>query len=250
MDKTKILILGGTGEARALAARAVEKYGDTAEIITSQAGVTSAPEPVAGRLVTGGFGGISGLQQFIEQENIHLVVDATHAFAATISDNAYIACMATKTNRITLVRPGWEMPTGVNVTDVADMKGAAEALADIATRVLVTTGRRGLDTLSHLQDVWFLIRMIEPPDQPLELAQHQIITARPPFSLEQERSLMAEHQIDCLLTKQSGGDATFAKIEAAREADIPIVLIRRPDLVPGDWTSSVDDCLAWLQAQS
>ena len=249
MDKPKILILGGTGEARRLASRAVDTFGDAVEIITSQAGVTSAPESVSGRLVTGGFGGIAGMQHFIEQEGIRLVVDATHAFAATISDNAYIACMATKTNRITLVRPGWEIPGEANVKNVTDMKGAADVLADIATRVLVTTGRRGLDALSHLEDLWFLVRLIEQPDGLLPLTRHQVLNDRPPYSLDQERALMVDHQIDALLTKQSGGDSTYAKIEAAVEAEIPIVLIRRPDLVPGDWTSSVDDCLVWLQSQ-
>ncbi|NQW01282.1 MAG: cobalt-precorrin-6A reductase [Rhodospirillales bacterium] len=249
MAKAKILILGGTGEARELAARAVARFADQALVITSQAGVTSTPEPVAGRLVSGGFGGISGLQSFIEDEDIALVVDATHAFAATISDNAYIACLATRARRITLVRPQWEIPEGARVTEVADMAGAARVLEKLASRVLVTTGRRGLEAFSSLQRIWFLVRLIEMPAQPLALTDYRIITARPPYTVEDERKLLGEYAIDGLLSKQSGGDATFAKIIAAVEADLPIVLIRRPDLVPGDWTASIDDCLDWLQAQ-
>lgn len=247
MDKPKLLILGGTGEARRLAAAAVERFGDGIEVISSQAGVTRHPEPVAGRLVTGGFGGITGLQAYIEEQKIRVVVDATHAFAETISDNAYIACMATKAQRISLVRPPWDIPAGARVTDVADLAAAAAVLETLASRVLVTTGRRGLEAFAGCEDLWFLVRMIEPPEQALPLTHYEVITDRPPYTVEAERQVISQHRIDGLVSKQSGGDATFAKIAAAVEADLPIVLIRRPDLVPGDWTSSIDGCLDWLQ---
>lgn len=249
VSKPKILILGGTGEARLLAEKAVARFGDKLEIITSQAGVTRSPKPVAGRLVRGGFGGISGLQDFIEREQIEILIDATHAYASTISDNAYIACIATKTPRLTLVRPPWEIPQGARVVHVPDMKSAAMELAERAKRVLVTTGRKGLDAFSDLAHIWFLVRMIEAPEKSLPLASHQILLDRPPYDLATEQALLKTHGIDTLLSKDSGGDATFAKIQAAAEADLTILLIKRPDLVPGDWVGSVEDCLNWLQAQ-
>lgn len=248
MDKIKILILGGTGEARRLADSAIEMFGDIAEVISSQAGVTTRPEPVRGRLVTGGFGGISGLEDFIKHERVEIVVDATHAFASTISENAYIACMSTKAKRISLVRPEWELPEDANVTGVANMNEAADVLRSSARRVFVTTGRRGLEAFKDLDDVWFLIRMIEALDHPLPLENYQLITGRPPFSLVEEERLIKDHQIDVLLTKQSGGVATSNKITAAVNAEVPIILIRRPDPVPGEWTHSMDDCLNWIQS--
>ncbi len=249
MDKPKVLILGGTGEARALATRAIERLGDRAEIISSQAGVTRQPEAVPGRLVTGGFGGINGLQDFITNENIKIVIDATHAFAATISDNAYIACMATRAKRISLVRPCWQLPEQARVFHVSDMVAAADAIQQHARRVFVTTGRRGLGALQDLEDIWFLIRMIEPLEEALPITNYHLITDRPPFSLDQEAQILKDYEIDGLLTKASGGDATYAKIEAASAAGIAIIMLDRPDLVPGDWTNSIDDCVAWVEAQ-
>ena len=129
------------------------------------------------------------------------------------------------------------------------MTAAAEALSSFATRALITTGRRDLDAFSDLDDLWFLVRMIEAPDGPLPLKNHQLLLARPPFALEAERALLEEHQIDALVSKHSGGAASMTKITAALKADIPIVLLQRPPRLPGLWTESVDECLQWLQGQ-
>ncbi len=249
MDKPKILILGGTGEARQLAAGAIELMADDVEVITSQAGVTRRPESVPGRLVKGGFGGIAGLQAFIEREHIAIVVDATHAFAATISDNAYVACLSTQAKRITLVRPPWEIPSGGRIVDVNDMQAAAVVLHEQVRRAFITTGRRGLEAFAALDQLWFLLRLIDPPERQPPLTHYHVISGRPPFSQNQEKALLKEFEIDGLLSKNSGGDATYGKIAAALEADIPIVLIRRPDPVPGEWTDSIDDCLGWIKTQ-
>jgi len=249
MVRAKVLILGGTGEARKLAEQAIDTFGSSVEIISSQAGVTLQPEPVPGRLVTGGFGGIGGLEDFIQTEQISIVVDATHAFASTISENAYIACMSTKAKRISLVRPEWELPEGANITSVADMREAADVLRISARRVFVTTGRRGLEAFKELGDTWFLVRMIEALEEPLPLDHYQLITGRPPFALADEERIISDHQIGALLTKQSGGVATSGKITAAVNAELPIIMIRRPAPVPGDWTHSIEDCLDWIRSR-
>ena len=249
MNKTKVLILGGTGEARELARRSVELFADDAEIISSQAGVTQDPEEVAGRVISGGFGGIQGLTGFIKREQVRVVIDATHPFAETISDNAYIACTGTSALRMMLVRPSWKLPPGGRWVEVEDLTSAAEDLSKFASKALITTGRRGLDAFSHLDDIRFFVRMIEAPDAPLPLKNHQLILARPPFALEAERALLEDHQIDVLVSKHSGGAASMTKITAALDAGIPIILLRRPPRLPGLWTETVDDCLQWLQGQ-
>jgi precorrin-6A/cobalt-precorrin-6A reductase len=246
MAKTKVLILGGTGKARELARQAIPMFDSTAEFISSQAGVTQDPIAIPGRMVTGGFGGIAGLAEFMGHEQIQILIDATHPFAEAMSDNAYVACTTSKVKRITLGRDAWDLPAGGRWIEVVNMEAAAEEISNSAKRVFITTGQRGLDAFSNLSDIWFLVRMIDMPETALNLASHQIITGRPPFDLDAERALLKTHMIDVLVSKNSGGAATLPKITAALEAEIPIVLLRSPAKLPGLWTSSVDDCLQWL----
>ena len=249
MAKTKVLILGGTGKARELAQRVVPMFSDVAEIISSQAGVTFNPKAVPGRVVTGGCGGISGLVKFMECEGVQIIIDATHPFAKTISDSAYVACTMNGAKRLTLGQEMWGPPPGARWVEVENIKAAAEKISESAKRVFVTTGRRGLEAFSKLNDIWFLVRMIDQPITPIDLAKHQIIIGQPPFKMKAERELLLANRIDTLVSKNSGGQATVGKITAALEAEIPIILLRQPEKLPGLWTSSVDDCLEWLAEQ-
>ena len=249
MAKTKVLILGGTGEARELAQRVVPMFNGVAEFITSQAGATLTPKVIPGRVVTGGFGGITGLVEFMEREQVRIVIDATHPFAETISDSTYVACTMNGAKRITLGREMWDFPTGARCVEVKNMNAVAEEISNSAKRVFITTGSRGLGALSKLDHIWFLVRMIDQQKVSLDLAKHQIITGQPPFKVAEERKLLLLNSIDALVSKHSGGLATVGKITSALESEIPIILLRRPAKLPGLWTSSVDDCLQWLAEQ-
>ena len=249
MKGKKILILGGTGEAAELTRQLSQTLPDTVEIITSFAGRTKSPPELPGRIISGGFGGIQGLKTFIETENITLLIDATHPFADIISENAYIACAVTNTLRLTLSRPEWNLPAHAKWVEVDDLTAACDAVLEFSKRCFLTTGTGGLDAFSGLDDVHFLVRLIEPPAEPLPLQNHQIIIARPPHDADAERKLIDQHRIDCLVSKHAGGAATEGKILAALEADIPIILVRRPPYLPGTRTESIDECLSWVRQQ-
>ena len=249
MAKTKVLILGGTGKARELAQRIVPMFADVAEIISSQAGVTINPKAVPGRVVTGGFGGISGLVQFMKREQVRIIIDASHPFAETISDSAYVACTLNGAKRLTLGREVWNLPPEARWVEVENMESAANEVSNSAKRVFITTGRCGLNAFSKLKDVWFLVRMLDQPSTPIDLVKHRIITGHPPFEFLAERELLLSNKIDTLVSKNSGGLEMMGKITAALENEIPIVLLRQPAKLPGLWTSSIDDCLQWLSEQ-
>ena len=248
-EPKNILILGGTAEARELARRLTLERGQRVRVITSLAGRLEKVPVLSGEVRVGGFGGIGGLADYLSQESIGLVVDATHPFSSTISDHAGAACTAGEVPRLQLLRPGWKMPPGAKVLEVESLARAAEVLPQFARRVFLTTGVRGLETFSNLDDLWFLVRVIEKPDVPPPLANHLLITGRPPYDFEGERALLAEHDIDALVAKHSGGDATAAKIFAAAAAKVKIVLIRRPLPEPGPSAETVDECMAWIEAR-
>ncbi len=248
-EHKNILILGGTAEARELARRLTLKRGKRVRVITSLAGRLEKVPVLSGEVRVGGFGGIGGLADYLSQESIGLVVDATHPYSATISDHAGAACKAGEVPRIQLLRPGWKIPPGAKVLEVESLARAAEVLPQFARRVFLTTGVRNLETFSNLDDLWFLVRVIEKPGIPPPLANLLLITGRPPYDFEGERALLAEHNIDALVSKHSGGDATAAKIFAATQANVKIVLIRRPPPEPGPAAETVDECIAWVEAR-
>ena len=244
----KILILGGTGEARELASRAVEKFGTGVEVISSLAGRTAGPEAIAGSVRSGGFGGSEGLAAYLRDENISCVIDATHPFAAEITAHAHAACLRQDVPRLLLERPPWDPPAGGRWVEVKDMAEAAAALPRLGKRVFLTTGRR-VEAFTDVPDTWFLVRLMEAPAEPLPLADHQVIIGRPPFDLADERKIIDEHRIDCLVSKMSGGDATRAKIVAAHDAGIPVLFIARPFLPPGNAVATVHEAIQWLEAR-
>lgn len=224
MPPKRILILGGTAEARDLASRLATdaRY----QIISSLAGRTRDPIMPEGFVRVGGFGGVDGLKSYLEEEDIDLVADVTHPFAAGISGNAAAACAAANIPYVRLERPAWSPQAGDAWQSVSDVQSAARALPEGAT-ALVTIGRQEIAPFLERGDVHFVLRMIEPPEAELPPSS-VLIAARPPFTLEEERETLEAHAITVLVSKNSGGDATVAKLGAAREAGIPVIMIERP----------------------
>lgn len=248
-DPGRLLILGGTAEAAELARRAAVDFAGRLDVIYSLAGRIEPERPITGaRVRVGGFGGGKGLADYIREERITLLIDATHPFAAAISANAYDAALATDTPRLLLARPPWVLPPGAKYLEAEDMADAVRQLARLAGTVLVTTGQGGLDVLADHPDMHFIVRVIEAP---VGAAADNLtfITARPPHRLEEEVTLMQEYAVDALLTKQSGGAATEGKIAAALRLGIPIVCLKRPLPEPGESVGDVDAALRWLASK-
>jgi precorrin-6A/cobalt-precorrin-6A reductase len=240
----RVLILGGTAEGRALAALALTHYGDRLDVVTSLAGRTSAPAAIAGRVRIGGFGGPAGLAAYLAAEGIAALVDATHPFAAAIHRAARLAAEAANVPRVAVVRPPWRPQNGDRWTEVADARAAAALLPALGKRAWLTVGVKDLAAFADVP-AWFLVRRIEPGPAALP---GEVVIDRGPFSVAEERALIEQHAIDVLVTKASGGAATRAKLDAARAAEIPVVLIRRPPPEPGEAVADEAAALAWLAA--
>ena len=237
-----LLILGGTGEAAALADQVVTRPG--LRVTTSLAGGIRKPAPIAGAVRSGGFGGADGMADYLREARVDLVVDATHPFAAVISRNAAEACAAVGLDYAHLVRPPWVCQEGDTWIEVDDV---AEAAARVAgRRAFLTVGRVELGRFAEVEDAWFLVRVIEKPAIPPPLANGLVIEGRPPFTEEDESALMSDHGIDVVVSKNSGGTATYAKIAAARSLGLTVVMVRRPAAPDGPVVSSVEEALAWL----
>jgi precorrin-6A/cobalt-precorrin-6A reductase len=247
----RLLILGGTGEAAALAAWAVERFGARVEVVTSLAGRLARETAIAGKVRVGGFGGADGLAAYLRAHHVDAVVDATHPFAARISAHAREACANAAVPRLVLDRPPWRPTPQDRWIEVADMAGAAQALPGLGRRAWLTVGSGEIAAFAGLEGVWFLVRLISMPKEPLPLGlpgrDYEIVLGRGPFTLEGERALMARNRIDVLVSKQSGGPATEAKLVAAREAGLPVVMVRRPRPEPGERVESVSAALDWLE---
>ena len=245
----RVLILGGTAEAAALARRAVDTFGATVDVMTSLAGRLKQHRELPGSVRIGGFGGIEGLAAYLREAPVHWLIDATHPFAENISANAYAACLRAEVPRLMLVRPPWPPPPGIKWLEMEDMAAAAAILPRVARRAFLTVGAGGMKAFSEVEGVWFLVRMVEPPEVAPPLAAHQVVVAAPPFTVEGERALLEEHRIDTLVTRQSGGAATEAKLTAARDLGIKVVFIARPPTEPGESVETVEGALDWLQSQ-
>jgi precorrin-6A/cobalt-precorrin-6A reductase len=239
----RVLILGGTAEARALAAALVDRPG--VRPISSLAGRVADPLLPAGEVRIGGFGGAEGLAEWLTTEQITAVVDATHPFAATISRSAAQAACATGIPILALRRPGWTQRPGDDWHRQPSTAAAAAALAGLAERVFLTTGRSDLAPFAGLDRHWFLIRSIEVPSPPLP-SRHRLLLARGPFSVADETRLMAEHRIGVLVTKDSGGPLTAAKLVAARELGVPVLLIDRPPVPDVPAVPAVEQAVRWV----
>ncbi len=243
----KILILGGTAEAAGLARALAEDLRVAA--ITSLAGRTRAPAAVPGEVRVGGFGGPDALAAYLADEGIDLVVDATHPFAAQISRNAAQACDAAGVPRLLLARPAWTPLPGDDWRPAADAGAAAAALPGLGRRAFLAIGRQELATFAGLTGQWFLVRLVEAPEVPPPLADYHLVLGRGPFAVEQEIELLREHEIDAVVSKNSGGAGAGAKIAAARELGLPVVMIERPPVPESETAEGVEAALAWIDAR-
>ncbi|MGQ4616059.1 cobalt-precorrin-6A reductase [Nocardia sp. R7R-8] len=241
----RVLILGGTREARELAHLVSGERGF--EIVSSLAGRVRAPLLPEGEVRIGGFGGAEGLRAWLAANDVAAMVDATHPFAAAISVNAAVAAQVSGVPLVHLRRPGWAEQAGDRWTRVPDLAAAATEVTGLGSRVFLTIGRQGVTAFAGLDRHWFLIRAIDPPEGMLP-SRHELLLARGPFAVADEARLLAEHRIDVLVTKDSGGEQTEAKLAAARAAGIPVVVVDRPPL-PEDAriVESAAQALDWLR---
>ncbi|MGW4028816.1 cobalt-precorrin-6A reductase [Streptomyces sp. NPDC004838] len=228
--RAHLLVLGGTAEARRLADRLASRT--DLRITTSLAGRVARPRLPPGQVRIGGFGGADGLARWLREHRVAAVVDATHPFAATISANAARATASLGIPLCALRRPGWTAGPGDRWHDARTLADAADLLPTLGTRPFLTTGRLGLAAFAHLDGPRFLVRSVEPCEPPLP-PHTETILDRGPFTVEGERELLRTHRIDVLVTKDSGGPATAAKLVAAREARLPVVVVRRPPAPEG-----------------
>jgi precorrin-6A/cobalt-precorrin-6A reductase len=241
-----VLVLGGTSEARALAAELAGVPG--VRVISSLAGRVSNPALPAGEVRLGGFGGTAGLAAYARAEGVGAVVDATHPFAETISAHAVDACARAGLPLLRLARPGWSPRDGDDWHDAGSLDEAAALLPNLGTRVFLTTGRQGLASFAALGGLWFLIRCVDPPGGPLP-ANREVLLARGPYERDAERALMRRHGIDVLVTKNSGGPLTEGKLDAARDLSIPVVMIGRPAAAAAESVTAVSDAVRWVESR-
>jgi precorrin-6A/cobalt-precorrin-6A reductase len=237
----RVLVLGGTQEARELADALVDDGVDT---ILSFAGRTTAPAASAARVRSGGFGGAAGLAGYLREASLSACIDATHPFAANMSRNAAEACAAAGVPRLALVRPEWVPVDGDRWVFVDDVAQAARLLPPMGKRVFVAFAE-GLTPLAGL-DLDFLVRRAEPI--PVDLPGARLLVQRGPFVRAAERDLLAAERIDVVLAKASGGDGARAKLDAARNLGLPVLMIRRPPAPPGPHVADVAAARAWARA--
>ncbi|MET9087895.1 cobalt-precorrin-6A reductase [Streptomyces sp. NPDC004237] len=226
-----VLILGGTGEARRLAELLTAEAPDLT-VTSSLAGRVAAPRLPPGEVRIGGFGGAEGLADWLAAHHVDALIDATHPFAGTISFNAAEAAATAHVPLLALRRPGWVAGDGDVWHETGSLEEAAELLPALGRRVFLTTGRMGLAAFAHVADLWFLVRSVDAPVPPVP-PRTEVLLDRGPFTLDGERELLRRHRIDVVVTKDSGGAATAPKLTAAREAGVPVVVVRRPPVLPG-----------------
>ena len=246
MRRLRVLILGGTSEASALARRLA---GDRSVApILSLAGATENPAPSLIPRRIGGFGGAEGLAAYIAVERIDAIVDATHPFAARMSANAVAAAEATRTPLVVFTRPPWRREVGDRWTEVETMDEAAEALGAAPRIVFLTQGRLQLAALARAPQHRYVVRAIDKPAEIDALPDCRLILARGPFALRDELELMRKEGIEALVTKNSGGQGTYPKIEAARMLGVEVVIVQRPRPLNAETLFALDDVLAWIAA--
>jgi precorrin-6A/cobalt-precorrin-6A reductase len=246
MTAQHLLILGGTGEAAALARGALARFGDGMAVTTALAGRTRHPGPIPGQVRIGGFGGAPGLAAYMVEQGVDRLIDATHPFAAVISRAARFAAERTGVPRLTLLRPPWRRHSLDRWIEVDSFEAAAQLVGRIGRRAWLTVGAGPIEAFAPAVSVRFVVRLIDPPRDPLPLRFHEVVLGKGPFSVAEERHLMQRHAIDVMVCKASGGAATEAKLAAARELSLPVIMVRRPPVEPGATVESVEAALEWL----
>lgn len=239
-----ILILGGTIEARQLAGRLAGR--SDLKVTLSLAGRTAQPaaQPVPVRV--GGFGGVEGLAAYLAAQRIDVLVDATHPYAVTIAAHAAEAAALAKTPILALRRPAWTAVAGDRWTEVEDVDNAVAALGNTPRRVFLAIGRKEVGAFAAAPQHNYLIRSVDPIEPPLQVPRAAYLVARGPFREDDERALLKQHRIECVVAKNSGGSATYGKIAAARALDVAVIMLRRPALSDVPAAETVQDAVGWL----
>ncbi len=239
----RVLLLGGTTEASALA-----KALKTAEIETvfSYAGRTKTPvaQPIPMRV--GGFGGVAGLQDYLHVEKITHVIDATHPFAAQMSMNAHNACHSLAVPLLRLERPAWTSQNDDDWASVSDIEAACDALPEDPARVFLAIGRMHVDLFARRPQHHYLLRLVDAPTHPFALPNHTTIIARGPFNVSEDAELLRDHNITHIVAKNAGGNGAVAKVEAARNLGLRMVMIARPELPDGPVAADSAAVMRWL----
>ncbi|TIO77993.1 MAG: cobalt-precorrin-6A reductase [Mesorhizobium sp.] len=238
----RILILGGTTEARQLAGKLARRKDFS--VTLSLAGRTESPVAQGVPVRVGGFGGAEGLAVYLSEEHVHLLIDATHPYAARISANAAEAAKQTGVPIIALRRPGWEPVAGDRWTFVDGVAEAAKALGMAPRRVLLAIGRQEAGAFEAAPQHHYLIRSVDPVEPKLAVPDAVYLLARGPFPEADERALLEKHGIDAVVSKNSGGDATYGKLAAARALGIEVIIVRRPPLPDVPSAETVDQLAA------
>ncbi|WP_406736521.1 cobalt-precorrin-6A reductase [Thioclava sp. GXIMD4215] len=242
---SRILLLGGTTEAAEMA-RLLAVSGQSA--VYSYAGRTRAPVAQPLPLRVGGFGGIEGLRHYLRHETITHVIDATHPFAAQMSRHALHACAAESVQLCSFERLPWQAGPRDRWRSVPDMEAAAAALPATPGRIFLAIGRQNLAVFAGAPQHHYLLRLVDPPTDPLPLPDAQVVLARGPFETAQDLALMSKHCITLVVAKNAGGRGAEAKIEAARQLQIPVIMIERPTLAGRRIFHHADDVLGWLES--
>ena len=238
----RVLLLGGTSEGRALAAR----LHPDVDVVSSLAGRVPDPALPVGEVRIGGFGGAEGMRRWLVDSKVDAVVDATHPYAATITAHAAAVCDELGLPHLLLARPAW--PPGDALVVDSDADAAKTVTTERYSRVFLTTGRSGTAAFADV-DAWFLIRAVTAPDPDTLPPHHQLVLSRGPYHYEDELALLRDHRIDALVTKNSGGQMTRPKLDAAAALGIAVVMVDRPPLPGGVTTvSTVDDAAAWVKS--
>lgn len=225
MRGEKILILGGIKEAAALAKTLVD---DGFDVTTSLAGRTKEPMPLSGKVRIGGFGGAEGLAQYLMENGFTGLIDCTHPFAKTISANAKRAAEISGITLEIRTRKPWEQLPGDRWIIVPSLDAAANAL-QAGLKVLLALGKQHLTAFKSRRDCHFFIRMVDAPEHPLDLGPHEIILGKPSLQWQDEANLMRHHKIDVIVCRNSGGEGAYAKITAARELKLPVIILEPPN---------------------
>lgn len=244
MAEKTVVILGGTAEARRLADALVIKYADSVRVITSLAGRTTNPKLPKGEVRNGGFGGADGLAAYLNDIQANLLIDATHPYAAQITAHAAKAAMAAGVPRLLLDRPAWVAEDGDRWVHVKSIDDAVREISRKSDACLITTGINDLAAFAPIITTKLFVRLIEKPATPLALADAEIVIGTPPYRKDDELALMRLLGIDLMVTKNAGGAATYAKIEAARALGIDVIMIDRPAVPESEIVTSVEEALS------
>jgi len=237
-----LLVLGGTGDAKRIAAKLAEQGVD---LIISLAGATRNPVAMPAPTRIGGFGGAGGFETYLYEVGITAVLDATHPYAHRITDRTAAICSARKIPHAIFHRPPWTPKDGDRWTEIAREEDAASYITKGQT-VFLGTGRQTLERFANLEGCRIICRQIDAPSKPFPFEGGEYLIGRPPFSTQHERNLFRSLNVDWLVVKNAGGQQSITKLLAARELNIPVLMIKRPPVPNATVVRTVEDAVAWV----